>query len=32
LFTIGLIILVIGVILAVLGATGHGVAGRRHYF
>jgi hypothetical protein len=32
LFTIGLIVLVVGVILAVLGATGHGIGGRRHSF
>ena len=32
LWTIGIIVLVIGVILAILGATGRAVAGRRHYF
>ena len=32
LWTIGLIIVVIGVILALLGMAGHAVGGRRHYF
>ena len=32
LWTIGIIVLVIGVILALLGMAGHGVGGRRHYF
>jgi hypothetical protein len=30
--TIGIIILVIGLALALLGAIGHAVGGRRHYF
>jgi hypothetical protein len=32
LWTIGIIALVIGLILALLGAVGHAVGGRRHYF
>ncbi|MFC9356549.1 DUF6131 family protein [Rhodococcus sp. NPDC057014] len=32
LWTIGIILLVIGVILALLGATGRAVGGRRHWF
>jgi hypothetical protein len=32
LWTIGIIVLLIGVILAVLGMVGHAVGGRRHYF
>ena len=32
LWGIGIIVLVVGVILAVLGATGRAVGGRRHYF
>lgn len=32
LWTIGIIVLVIGLILALLGATGRAVAGRRHYW
>jgi hypothetical protein len=32
LWTIGIIVLVIGVILALLGMAGHAVGGRRHYF
>ncbi|MDT5092831.1 MAG: hypothetical protein QOH60_2194 [Mycobacterium sp.] len=32
LWTIGIIILVIGAVLAIAGATGRGVGGRRHYF
>jgi hypothetical protein len=31
-WTIGIIVLVIGAILALLGMTGHAVGGRRHYF
>jgi hypothetical protein len=31
-FAIGIILVVIGVILAILGATGHAIAGRRHFF
>ena len=31
-WTIGIIVLVIGAILALLGMTGHAVRGRRHYF
>lgn len=31
-WTIGMIVLVIGVILWLLGALGHAVGGRRHYF
>jgi hypothetical protein len=32
LWTIGIAVLVIGLILAVLGATGRAVGGRRHYY
>ena len=31
-WTIGIIIVVIGAILALLGLAGHAVGGRRHYF
>ncbi|MFE9929693.1 DUF6131 family protein [Streptomyces sp. NPDC005533] len=32
LWTIGIILLVIGAILWILGAVGHEVGGRRHYY
>lgn len=32
LWTIGVILLVVGAILWILGAMGHAVAGRRHYW
>ncbi|MGK5447170.1 DUF6131 family protein [Streptomyces radiopugnans] len=32
LWTIGLLLVVIGAILWILGTTGHAVAGRRHYW
>jgi len=32
LWTIGLILLVVGVVFELLGATGRAVGGRRHYF
>jgi Family of unknown function (DUF6131) len=32
LWTLGIILIVIGVILAPLGAVGHAVGGRRHYY
>lgn len=32
LWTIGIILVVVGVILALLGSTGRAVGGRRHYF
>jgi hypothetical protein len=32
LWTIGIILVVIGLILELLGATGRAVGGRRHYF
>ncbi|MFD1813661.1 DUF6131 family protein [Rhodococcus gannanensis] len=32
LWTIGLVVLVIGIVLWVLGAAGHAVGGRRHYY
>ncbi|WP_430335638.1 DUF6131 family protein [Rhodococcus sp. ACT016] len=32
LWTIGIVVLVIGVILALLGATGRAVGGRRHWY
>jgi hypothetical protein len=31
-WSIGVIVLVIGLILALFGATGHGAGGRRHYW
>jgi len=31
-WTIGVIVLVVGLILWILGAMGHAVGGRRHYF
>ena len=31
-WTIGIIILIVGAILALLGMVGHAVGGRRHYF
>ncbi|MFD9301531.1 DUF6131 family protein [Streptomyces sp. NPDC060048] len=32
LWTIGIILVVVGVVLWILGAVGHGVGGRRHYW
>jgi uncharacterized membrane protein HdeD (DUF308 family) len=32
LWTIGIVLVIVGVILALLGMTGHAVRGRRHYF
>jgi Family of unknown function (DUF6131) len=32
LWTIGIIVLIVGVVLALLGATGRAVGGRRHYY
>jgi hypothetical protein len=32
LWTIGIIALVVGLILALLGTVGHAVGGRRHYY
>ena len=32
LWTIGIVVVIIGVILALLGMAGHAVGGRRHYF
>ncbi len=32
LWTIGIIVLVVGVVLAVMGSAGRAVGGRRHYF
>ena len=32
LWTIGIVVVVIGAILALLGTAGHAVGGRRHYF
>ncbi|MGC2655970.1 MAG: DUF6131 family protein [Mycobacterium sp.] len=32
LWTIGLVLVVIGVILAIMGSAGRAVGGRRHYF
>lgn len=31
-WTVGIVVLLVGAILALLGHTGHAVAGRRHYF
>ena len=32
LWTIGVIVLIVGLVLWLLGAMGHAVGGRRHYF
>jgi hypothetical protein len=32
LWTLGIIAIIVGVVLAILGATGRAVGGRRHYF
>jgi hypothetical protein len=32
LWTIGIVVLVVGLILVLLGAVGHAVGGRRHYW
>ena len=32
LWTIGVIVLIVGLIMALLGATGRAVGGRRHYY
>jgi membrane-bound ClpP family serine protease len=32
LWGVGIIVLVVGVIFAILGTTGHAVGGRRHYY
>jgi hypothetical protein len=32
LWTIGVIVLIVGLVLWILGATGRAVGGRRHYF
>jgi hypothetical protein len=32
LWTLGIVVVVIGAILALLGMAGHAVGGRRHYF
>ena len=32
LWTVGIILVIVGVLLEVLGATGRAVAGRRHYY
>ena len=32
LWTIGIIVLIVGVVLAVMGSAGRAVGGRRHYF
>lgn len=31
-WTVGIILLVIGIVLELMGKTGHAVAGRRHYY
>jgi hypothetical protein len=32
LWTIGMIVLIVGLVLWLLGAMGHAIGGRRHYF
>lgn len=32
LWTLGMIVLIVGLVLWILGAAGHAVGGRRHYF
>ena len=32
LWTLGILVVIIGVVLALLGMAGHAVGGRRHYF
>jgi hypothetical protein len=32
LWTLGVIVLIVGVVLWILGSTGHAIGGRRHYF
>jgi Family of unknown function (DUF6131) len=32
LWTIGIVVVIVGVVLALLGMAGHAVGGRRHYF
>ena len=32
LYSIGVVVLIIGIVLWVLGATGHAIKGRRHFF
>jgi hypothetical protein len=32
LWTLGVIVLIVGVVLWILGATGRAIGGRRHYF
>lgn len=32
LWTLGMIVLVVGVVLALLGTTGHAIGGRAHYW
>ena len=32
LWTIGIVVVILGVVLALLGMAGHAVGGRRHYF
>jgi hypothetical protein len=31
-YTVGILLLVVGVVLWILGSTGHAVGGRRHYY
>jgi hypothetical protein len=31
-WTIGFVVLLVGLIALLMGVTGHGIAGRRHYF
>ena len=31
-WTLGIVVVIIGVVLALLGMAGHAVGGRRHYF
>ena len=32
LWTLGIVVVIVGVVLALLGMAGHAVGGRRHYF
>ncbi len=32
LWTLGMIVLIVGLVLWILGSTGHSVGGRRHYY
>ena len=32
LWTVGIVVLVVGAVLAIAGSTGHRIGGRRHYY